>query len=291
MNIGLTTPVKTIALGNAKAMDLLDEWRIDYFCRGDDTLEQACTAAGANCKEILPILTALFGQTGEGEARDWRRAGVNELIDHVVSGYHVRTRSKIAEVEDLLRALEPAWGDGPAEPELPLAAGLLDAFREAARRITAQMDHEEGAVFPRIGAMKRFREGRGPLPPPCDESLTDCIASIRIEHEAIAVPLRVLRDSPSTLRGDHEGGVVLEAAFRRFRIGVQRQIHLEGNVLFPRALSLEPESALPPPSSSRWPTTVRAESRSSWPPAPRSEPTIAIPARTQRDATWSRTAR
>jgi len=75
------------------AARILEKYRIDYCCGGKHALKAACRERGITQEVLLSELeraATLQPQTGE---REWKRAPLRELIDHIRSCHHTYSKS------------------------------------------------------------------------------------------------------------------------------------------------------------------------------------------------------
>jgi regulator of cell morphogenesis and NO signaling len=228
MRIDAQTRVRDVAHGGPRAVALLDEWQIDFCCHGDDTFERACAAVGIDTGAAIERLRA----TGAESVPAWSERGIAELVDHVVGTCHRDTRDAIARGD---RLLEVARLDRDGEV-------LRTAFDRVASHALEQMRLEEERHYAHARALARARDGAGPGP----ETRFDLRAQAKAileRHAAIHSDARGLRGlAEATLRGRSDCSELL-AAIRALYVLLTWQMHLENNVLLPRALDLEPSRA------------------------------------------------
>lgn len=213
---------------------------IDFCCGGKRPLEQAARESKVDWSALAGELEAVTSEHAEEPAqsdRAWTDAPLPELIDHIVDHYHGKLR------EELPRLLEMAGKvasvHGPKHPRTEEVLATLRALEADLEMHTAK---EEQVLFPLVGRLVET-EAEGRLP---DELLGGTIAMpilmMETEHDEAADALRRLRsltdgftppeDACNTFRGLYHGLAELEA-------DTHRHIHLENNILFPRAAELE----------------------------------------------------
>ncbi|MDE3169033.1 MAG: DUF542 domain-containing protein, partial [Acidobacteriota bacterium] len=78
---------------------VFERFGIDYGCRGEQLLADACRKAGCSIEQ----LTNAFEPTEGAVARDWRAAPLEELVQHIIEQHHSFTRKEIHRLGDLLR--------------------------------------------------------------------------------------------------------------------------------------------------------------------------------------------
>jgi regulator of cell morphogenesis and NO signaling len=203
---------------------------IDFCCQGGRPLAAACEEKGLAFDPLRDELAAAAAGPAE-ETRDWDEAPLAELIDHILDRYHQRLREDLPRLDAMAARVLSVHGEKHPET-LPALAATVQALRA---ELESHMTKEEQVLFPAV----RELEAGGGAPAPW---LSEPIAMMEDEHDVAARALRELRrltdafqppiGACTTFRGLYHGLAELES-------DTHRHIHLENNVLFPRAAHLE----------------------------------------------------
>jgi|SRR5579883_747869 len=234
MHIDKSTPVGRIALASQAALDALERLGIDYACSGHCSLERACSAAGVDVAVALPALTDAVAHPAAAGDRDYRYASLTELLDYIVNDLHAATRAALAHTAELLSRCAAS---GTPVQEL---RALLDGL---SCTTSANMQREEAAIFTRVRELAAARYGKGPWPDPSRGALRPHVESLKEGHERARELAHELRVTADALLGDAPDQAALRDAVHALERGLHVQMHLENNVLAPRAMSLEPQRA------------------------------------------------
>ena len=207
---------------------------IDFCCQGGRPLAAACEEKGIAFETLRDELAAAAAGPA-GETRDWDEAPLGELIDHILDRYHQRLREDLPRLDAMAAKVLSVHGEKHPET-LPALAATVQALRA---ELESHMLKEEQVLFPAVRALE---EGGG-APAPW---LSAPIAMMEDEHDVAARALAELRrltgafqppaGACTTFRGLYHGLAELES-------DTHRHIHLENNVLFPRAARLEEDAA------------------------------------------------
>lgn len=173
--------------------------------------------------------------------RDWADATLSALVDHIVSRYHETLRQELPRLQAMAAKVNDVHGSKMTET-FPRLNGVL---RELADELMSHMGKEEMILFPAVQELERARdEGRLPQTRFPLGALRMPMSVMEQEHEAAGNLLNTLRELTSgyqppewacnTFRGLYAGLGELES-------DLHVHIHLENNVLFPRAAQLEQE--------------------------------------------------
>lgn len=216
------TTVARIATERPAAIPVFHRHRIDFCCGGRQPLDAACRDAGITPQRFLDEVAAEEARAAASTPR-WDEASLDALLDHILERYHRPLDEALPRLVAFAEAVERAHGDrDPAR-----FARLRIAVSAVRDDLVAHLEKEEQVVFPWIrgGAGATAGEAMGVL-----EREHDALGVLLDEVRALAGDYRVPGDACNTWRALWQG---LEALER----DCHEHIHLENNVLFPRALA------------------------------------------------------
>ncbi|MBV8206929.1 MAG: iron-sulfur cluster repair di-iron protein [Acidobacteria bacterium] len=240
MNINAETPVREIAASHPAAVKILERAAIDYCCAGTRKLKDACEGGSARVEEVLAQLAALETEA-DNTAGNWTAASLGELIRHIVDRHHVYVREESPRVQAFIEKVLARHGEG--HPEL---AEVRQQFAELRTDLAHHMLKEEQVLFPYVERMeKSVREGNG-VPPPFFGTVRNPVQAMIAEHDQagdILKSLRKLTNGFAPPEGACPTYCAMLAALREFEGDLHQHIHLENNILFPRAVRMEQEGS------------------------------------------------
>ncbi|MBX3250730.1 MAG: iron-sulfur cluster repair di-iron protein [Myxococcales bacterium] len=230
MSISAETTVSQLATSIPHACRIFERHRIDYCCGGKRPLKEACERVGA---DVGVVIAALEEAPRDTDARvDWRTAPLGGLVRHILDVHHTFTWNELPRIDFLSEKVARVHGD--RHPELrELRQIVVDLVAE----LTAHLQKEEQVLFPYV---ERLAEGTATSPP--FGSVTAPVRMMDDEHEhageMLAAIRRVTGDlvPPSDACGSYRA---LYAALAELEADLHQHIHLETNILFPRAIELE----------------------------------------------------
>jgi regulator of cell morphogenesis and NO signaling len=236
MEFNSETKVKEIALSNPGAKRILEDAGVDYCCGGGKSLHDACAHSGVPAEEILKRLRENREQVGP-EDTSWTSAPLGELTRHIVGKHHRYVREAIPRVRALLVKVKGKHGEN--HPEI---AAIESLFLDLGQEMTMHMQKEEMILFPYIETLERSARGDETLEPPFFQTVRNPIHAMMQEHDAAGDLLRALRET------SHGYAVPADAcmsyrelyeSLQAFEADLHTHVHLENNILFPRAVDLE----------------------------------------------------
>src|SRR6185369_8655744 len=173
----------------------------------------------------------------EANALNFQNASLPELITHILETHHVFTKSEMDRLQLLADKVLAAHGGN--HPELIHLDELLT------RLCTDLMPHmfkEEQILFPYIVTMTEAAKHNRRLPLVPFGTVNNPIRMMLREHDTAGQILRELRALTSDYKAPADACISYQTLFQaleNFEKDLHQHIHLENNILFPKALELE----------------------------------------------------
>lgn len=230
--------VRDVAVENPAATRVFERFGIDYCCGGNQGLEQACQRAGASLDEVIDSLEMEEETTRAAkQVHDWQSEPLSEVIDHIKSTHHRYTRDEIVRLAALLQKVCSVHGKN--HPEL---FGIQSTFAGLAQELTTHMMKEEMVLFPYIARMEEAFIQKEPVLPAPFGTVANPVAMMEHEHDSAGNALRSIRKASGDFTPPADGCIsyqTLYKALAAFEADLHQHIHLENNILFPRAIAME----------------------------------------------------
>ncbi len=235
MRFTTTTRVGDIAAANPAAKKVLEEAGVDYCCGGAKSLNQACMRTGVSAEEILRRLQENRHEVGPQEA-NWAGAPLADLTKHIVQKHHKYVRGAVPRISALLAKVTAKHGE--RHPEL---VAIEKEFLGLGQEMYAHMQKEEQILFPYIERLERATEGQQ-LEPPFFQTVRNPVHRMMEEHDSAGRALQGIRGLSTGYQTPAEACESYREVYRsleEFEANMHAHVHLENNILFPRAVELE----------------------------------------------------
>jgi len=239
MSVSTARTVRELALEIPEATRIFEKIGIDYCCGGNKSLEEACATANLSVDEVLDSLE-LAEQTGRAKQKDrnWQAEPLAELVAHINSKHHKYTREEIARLGPLFDKVVSVHGKN--HPELQQ---IRASFQGVAQELTTHMMKEEMMLFPYIVRMEEAVIQKEPVLPAPFGTVQNPVAMMMHEHDSAGDALRAMRQASAGYMPPGDACISYQTLYKAladFEADLHRHIHLENNILFPRAVAMEP---------------------------------------------------
>ncbi len=218
-----TDPAETlaqIAIDRPQAPGVFIRHGLDFCCHGKRSLEEACAEQGLDPAAVLAEIDR--AAPADGDATSWKDRPLAELVDHILARYHAPLRGDVAALITLAAKVERVHAAKPTCPH-----GLAAHLGAVAQELESHLGKEEKILFPMI------KSGHG--------AMAHMPVNVMMqEHEDHGESLRRTRELTGDLVVPPEACNSWRALYgelERLERELMEHIHLENNVLFPRALN------------------------------------------------------
>lgn len=228
----LEKTVGEIAAANPASTRVFEQFGIDYCCGGNHSLSIACARANVPVEMVAPLLKQCAQETYPAVRDD---APLRELTRHIVQRHHAFIREESPRIQELL--VKVCAKHGAAHPELSRLKAL---FETLVGELMQHLMKEERVLFPYIEGLSE-----GALPRACFASVESPIAVMTAEHESAGEILSGMRALASGYRPPPDACASFQALYRaleEFERDLHWHVHLENNILFPRAIAREQQA-------------------------------------------------
>ena len=230
--------VRELALENPAATRVFEKLGIDYCCGGNKSLEEACRTVNLSMDEVLDSLEmAEQSARAVQKDRNWPTELLADLVAHINSTHHKYTREEMARLGPLFDKVCSVHGKN--HPEL---LQVRASFQGLAQELTMHMMKEEMVLFPYIVRMEESVIQKEPVLPPPFGSVQNPVSMMEHEHDSAGNALRAMRQASCGYTAPGDACVSFQTLYKAladFESDLHQHIHLENNILFPRAIAME----------------------------------------------------
>lgn len=231
-----TQMVGEIALKQPMSIPVFEQYGIEYCCGGRIQLAEACALKDIAVERVVAALEAASCKSVV-KARDWSKETLADLTDHIVAKHHTYCKSELVLLSGL--AIKVTKRHGGRDPELSI---IQAKFAQLAEKLTEHLANEEVFVFPMIVKLERGETTSCAAPCESHAIVSEPLALLMQDHDDAGALMAEIRSlsrnfvppgyACATFRAFYEG-------LKEFEQDLHQHVHLENNVLFPRAMKLE----------------------------------------------------
>lgn len=235
------TTVRDVVGHYPQTRPVFEKFGIDYCCGGNQCLTDAASQRGLDVAALVGALqeaAAVPSREPAASDKDWYAAPLEELVNHVVAVHHDYMKTALPR----LRMLVPTVLNAHKAQHGAMLKQVQDLFNALDAEISNHLMKEERVLFPYIVALESHVRQGAPAPYAPFGSARNPIGQMEHEHESAGEALARLREVTGDYALPADACPTFQAMYEeleRMEGDLHQHIHLENNILFPRAVELE----------------------------------------------------
>ena len=236
MTATITTTIRDIVAEDFRAAAVFHRHGIDFCCKGDRPLQEACDERGISSAAVMEDIAAACAPDKVGAPRfaEWTP---ETLIAFIVGNHHAYVRGAIPTL--LAHTQKVAKVHGDRHPEVVKIAQL---FQGVADEMIGHMFKEERILFPYIAELSAATSQNRPAPPSPFGTVANPIHMMELEHESAGDAMAQIRELSNNYEPPADACATYRVSYaelQEFENDLHAHVHLENNILFPTAVRLE----------------------------------------------------
>lgn len=229
--------VAEIVTENIKTADIFKKNKIDFCCGGDVLVTEICAKKGVDYAQLKEEILNI-GKAPSG-AQDFNTWDIDFLADYIINTHH----KYVAEANNLIIQ----YSDKVAKVHghhFTETVKINSLFHELAAELNSHMHKEEMILFPFIKEIAKAKKENTKLAPPAFGTIQNPINMMEAEHTDagdILSEIATLSDNYTPPQGACNTFKALYSKLEEYQNDLFQHIHLENNILFPKAIKFEGE--------------------------------------------------
>lgn len=214
------------------------KYGLDFCCGGKKSVKAACEEKGIDADKVERELNA-FTDTPAPKTENYDNWGLGFLGDYIVNKHHSYVVESLPALTEYTTKIARVHGE--RHPEL---LEVARHFAAVAAELTSHMPKEERILFPYIKQLEEAKKNGTKMDRPAFGTIQSPINMMEMEHEAAGNSMEAIRSLTNNYELPADACATYRVAFSKlqeFEDDLFNHIHLENNILFPKAIALEKE--------------------------------------------------
>ena len=224
-----------IVNSNHKAASVFEKYHLDFCCKGKRSLQQACVEQQIELSQVEGELGYIFSKDITGNV-DFDKMSLTQLCEYIVQTHHAYVKNEMPQIYAYLNKVASKHGD--RHPEL---YKIFQTFTAVKEEMEGHMKKEELILFPRIKELEKLANSEGGQFQLNIGYLQSPINVMEHEHDHAGTQLNEIRMLTNDYTPPQDACTTYRlsfAALQAFELDLHQHVHLENNILFPKALKL-----------------------------------------------------
>ena len=232
MNITKNNIVGEVVAKDYRAASIFKSHKIDFCCKGNRSIADVCETAEMDTNQLIEELNQATAKT-EQQTTDFKSWDNDLLADYIEKKHHRYVEKKIPELKAYLSKLSKVHGE--RHPEL---IEIEQLFTASAHELLSHMKKEEKVLFPYVRTMAANAQAKQPN----FGTVQNPIKMMMQEHDTEGERFRNISLLSNNYTPPSDACTTYKVAFellKEFEEDLHLHIHLENNILFPKAIEAE----------------------------------------------------
>ncbi|NDP27755.1 MAG: iron-sulfur cluster repair di-iron protein [Flavobacterium sp.] len=238
MNIQENQIIGELVAKDYRTASVFKKYGIDFCCQGNRTINEACEKKNIDSESVVKDLDAIIQAQGENST-DYKSWPLDLLADYIEKKHHRYVEEKTAEILPYLDKICSVHGE--RHPEL---FEIKEHFIATAGELAKHMKKEELILFPFVRKLAKAKHEGAKVNAPQFGTIQNPIEAMMQEHTTEGDRFRKIEELSNNYTPPQDAcntyGVTL-GLLKEFEQDLHLHIHLENNILFPKAIELEKE--------------------------------------------------
>ena len=225
-----------IVTKNFATASVMHKQGLDFCCGGKIKMLEACEKNKVNSDTLLQDLSLVFADTNNA-AENYETWELDALAEHIMNTHHGYVREKIPVIRTFAAKVENAHGKNHPE-----TIEINRLFQAVADELTSHMFKEERILFPFIKQLAEAKKNGGKIAKLHFGTIANPIHMMELEHVNAGDSLHEINRLSNNYTPPEDACNTFNALYfelQAFENDLHKHIHLENNILFPKAIALE----------------------------------------------------
>ena len=229
-----TRTVAEIVAENYKTADVFKKYGIDFCCGGQVSVSETCNKKDIDFSSIERELSDIsLVATTSNNFNGW---DLDFLIDYIVDVHHTYVSENILYIRQYADKVAKVHGNFYKE-----VVEIKELFDKVAEELMLHMHKEENILFPFIKVLVKAQNEKQRLQSFPFETIQNPICMMEMEHESVGNTFKKIAKLSNNYTPPPEACNtfnVLYSKLQEFEEDLHKHIHLENNILFPKAMKM-----------------------------------------------------
>ena len=221
----------SIVTQNHQAVPVFEKHNLDFCCKGKRTLSEACVEKGLPVEVLLKELEAVTENEKQSQM-PFTEMDAEQLIGYIIIHHHFYVKQSMPLIYSHLEKVAAKHGS-----RYPYMQKVFELFGMIKDEMTMHMQKEEMILFPRIKEIENLFNNNQPTNI-SDGYITGPVNVMEAEHEHAGKILDEIRQLTNNYTAPEDACTTFKvslAELKEFEKDLHKHVHLENNLLFPKA--------------------------------------------------------
>ena len=220
--------VGEIVSDDIRTANVFKKYGLDFCCGGGEKLKIACSDKNINIDDLMADLKVAIKD--EKLLMDFQKMPLDKLVDYIFQKHHTFIYENARPTAEFIQKVASVHG-----ANYPETIEISTLYMSLMDELHSHMMKEERILFPYIKQLVQQPVNNGAF-------INGPISVMMTEHDQAGTILKKMNSLSNNYQAPSDGCNTFKAAYASIKSmeeDIYLHIHLENNILFPKALELE----------------------------------------------------
>lgn len=235
MKITKENTLAEIVKADFKTSEIFESYGLDYCCNGKRSIADACDEKNIDTKELIEKLANLKISNNGDE--NFNEMELDDLISHILNEHHSYVSKMLPILDSHAEKVYNAHGKNHSELE-----EVKNIWTDVSNELANHMMKEERMLFPYIVSLVIAKKNISDFQYAPFGTVENPINMMEREHTSAGNAFFRIREITDNYKLPQDACTTFEVFYKElneFENDLHKHIHLENNILHPKAILLE----------------------------------------------------
>lgn len=237
MKINEEISIGEIVAKDYRTASVFESLGIDFCCKGNRTINEVCETRDIDSRDLLEDIKKVLQEPQITTINNYDGWAIDKLAQYIEDKHHKYVEKQIPVIKQYLDKICSVHGK--QHPEL---FKVQELFNASAGELTMHMKKEELILFPFMKKMATIKDINNKITRPHFDSIKSPIQMMMDEHTTEGERFQKINEITQNYTLPSDACETYKVCFdylKEFEEDLHLHIHLENNILFPKAIRLE----------------------------------------------------
>jgi regulator of cell morphogenesis and NO signaling len=235
MVINPESKVADVVKENIRTADIFKRHNIDFCCGGGVPIAEICERKNLNAGHLIDELQQVSAEPGFG--RSFNKWEIDFLTDYIIQVHHAYVADACKLLDEYMAKVARVHGE-----RHPVLLDIAKLYGEVRMELLQHMQKEERILFPYIKQLAKAKRENLRLPAAPFGTVENPVQMMEVEHEQAGEIMRSIARLTVNYTPPEWACNTFKALYAKldeFEKDLHQHVHLENNILFPKAIEIE----------------------------------------------------
>lgn len=230
--------IREIVANDYRKVEVFKRFGIDIYSKGEKKIEQACQEKKIDIKEVEKALKEVENKF-ISPSIDFNKWEIDFLIDYIINTNHRFVAVIDPEIHEYLQKVAEVYAAKHFD-----IIDITRCFIKTSSELKQHLHQEEFVLFPYIKQMCQAKKNNSALSHPPFGSVAKLIQLMEREHNNMLYEMKEIEFTSNNFTVPEDADNTFHIAYAKLKLfwdELLTHIHLENNILFPKAIEMEKE--------------------------------------------------